>query len=209
MTRTAFVLLVLAFAIIPTPTTAQTTAQILPQITTPDRVETRLGTLQFRDSVPSSETVQRVYDQLDFQRGVETFLNALPGVSMYAARQGIRDAGVHDNDILLFSGLMNSQSLFLTANADTVYFVGNINLTKGPMVDEETTAKMYDQLDYVHVVNAFLNAFSAVNMWAVRKRFPDAGLNDNDVLIFSGLMDSKSLSLTTSADTREGTESLS
>ena len=31
---------------------------------------------------------------------------------------------------------MDAKSLFLTANADTVYFIGFIDLTKGPMVFE-------------------------------------------------------------------------
>ena len=41
-----------------------------------------------------------------------------------------------ENEILIFSELMDSQSLFLTANADTVYFVGIVDLTSGPMVVE-------------------------------------------------------------------------
>ncbi len=106
------------------------------QITTPSRVESSLGQLEFKDGIPNSETAQKVYDQLDFQRGVESFLNTLRGVSIYAARQGMRDAGIKDNEVLIFSGLMDANSLFLTANADTVYFISNINLTKGPMVVE-------------------------------------------------------------------------
>ena len=43
---------------------------IPPAITTPDSVETRLGTLKFRDGFPDDATVQKVYDNLDFQRGV-------------------------------------------------------------------------------------------------------------------------------------------
>ena len=46
-------------------------------ILTPDRVETRLGTLAFFDGYPSPETVDAVYDHLDFQRGVRAFLDAL------------------------------------------------------------------------------------------------------------------------------------
>ena len=38
--------------------------------------------------------------------------------------------------ILIFSELMESESLFLTANADTVYFLGIVDLTSGPMVVE-------------------------------------------------------------------------
>ena len=43
-------------------------------ITTPDIVETSLGTLKFFDGFPDAETVKKVYDNLDFQRGVQAFL---------------------------------------------------------------------------------------------------------------------------------------
>ena len=35
-----------------------------------------------------------------------------------------------------FSELMGSESVFLTANADTVYYLGIVDLTSGPMVVE-------------------------------------------------------------------------
>src|SRR5262249_53250345 len=66
----------------------------------------------------------------------ETFVNTMQGVSMHAAHKGFQDVGVKDNEILVFSRLMDAKSLFLTANADTVYFVGFIDLTNGPMVFE-------------------------------------------------------------------------
>ena len=43
-------------------------------VLTPDSVETRLGTLTFFDGLPDEATVQTVYDNLDFQRGVQAFL---------------------------------------------------------------------------------------------------------------------------------------
>ncbi len=49
------------------------------EITTPDKVETRLGTLNFFDGLPDEATVEKVYDNLDFMRGVEVFLNTPPG----------------------------------------------------------------------------------------------------------------------------------
>ena len=58
------------------------------------------------------------------------------GPRRFAIRKGFREAGVEDNQILIFSELMGSESLFLTANADTVYFVGIVDLTSGPMVVE-------------------------------------------------------------------------
>jgi hypothetical protein len=121
---------------------------IPPAITTLATVETTLGTLQFPNGVPTAETAQKVYDQLDLQRGVATFLNGLRGVSIYAARQGMRAAGVADNDVLIFSRLMDSKSLFLTANADTVYFISNLDLSKGPLVVETPpgTLGIFDDL---------------------------------------------------------------
>jgi hypothetical protein len=105
LTHASFILAMAALAI------AQSQAQVPPQITTPDRVESRLGTLEFRDGVPSAETAGKVYDYLDFSRGVESFLNGFSGVSVAAIRRGLKDVGVNDNDVLLFSTLMDSKSL--------------------------------------------------------------------------------------------------
>jgi len=55
---------------------------------------------------------------------------------MAAIREGNASIGVKDNEIIVFSQLMDAKSLFLTANADTVYFIGFIDLSKGPMVLE-------------------------------------------------------------------------
>ena len=66
---------------------------IPPEITTPDSVETRLGTLKFRDGFPDDATVQKVYDNLDFQRGVQAFLAATPGANLVAMRRSLRKLG--------------------------------------------------------------------------------------------------------------------
>jgi hypothetical protein len=97
-------------------------------------VESRLGTLEFRDGAPSEATAELVYDHLDFVHGVEAFLGAFPGASLAAVREGFLSIGVEDNSVLLFSELMDSASLFLTANCDTVYFLSFVDLTDGPMV---------------------------------------------------------------------------
>ena len=36
------------------------------EIPRPDKLETRLGTLEFKDGAPSAATVEKVYDNLDF-----------------------------------------------------------------------------------------------------------------------------------------------
>ena len=111
-------------------------SETLHSISTPDRLETRLGMLEFVDGVPTRETAETVYDHLDFAHALNVFLNGFPGASTQALRKGLHDAGVEDNAILIFSELMDSNSLFLTANADTVYFVGIVDLSSGPMVVE-------------------------------------------------------------------------
>jgi hypothetical protein len=59
---------------------------------------------------------------------VDAFINGYPLVSQLALRKGFIAAGINDNDILVTSELMDSKSLFLTANADTHYFWGYIDL---------------------------------------------------------------------------------
>ena len=63
-------------------------------------------------------------------------MNSIQGVSTYALREGFLQAGVMDGDVLICSELMDSRSLFLTANADTVYFCAFFNLSGGPLVVE-------------------------------------------------------------------------
>jgi hypothetical protein len=105
-------------------------------ITMPDKVESPLGTLEFRDGAPSAPTAQKLYDNLDFLHAQNVFLNTYQGASTYAMHKGILSIGVEDNSVIIFPTLMDSKSLFLTANADTVYYFTILNLTKGPMVIE-------------------------------------------------------------------------
>ena len=65
------------------------TTPIPASITTPDSVATSIGTLRFFDGVPDDPTTQLVYDNIDRQRGVEAFLAAMPGASVYAIREGL------------------------------------------------------------------------------------------------------------------------
>ncbi len=71
----------------------KTTTDIPAEITTPDKVKARLGELQFFDGCPDQETVDKVYDNLDFQRGVDVFLDTLSGTSLVGFRRGMREMG--------------------------------------------------------------------------------------------------------------------
>jgi hypothetical protein len=115
-------------------------------LTTPDTVQTRAGVLDFKDGMPSIGTVDKIYDNLDFTHAFQAFVNTFQGANMAAIREGLLSIGAKDNEIIVFSTLMNANSLFLTANADTVYFIGFIDLSKGPMV-METPPKALGTID--------------------------------------------------------------
>jgi hypothetical protein len=65
---------------------AQTAPAIPPAITTPDKVESQLGTLDFKDGAPSRATLEKVYNHVDFTHAYDAFVNTMQGV--------ILDAGV-------------------------------------------------------------------------------------------------------------------
>lgn len=108
------------------------------QIMTPDTVETRIGTLNFFDGFPTKETTQKVYDNLDFMRGVETFLNFIPAASIEGMRQGMAGLGaVSSSHVVMMEQLLDASPLFLTGNTDTVYASAILDLEKdGPTVVE-------------------------------------------------------------------------
>jgi hypothetical protein len=111
-------------------------AEIPPSLTTPDKVETRIGTLDFKDGLPSKATLDKVYDNLDFTYAYRAFMDNLRGVSIHALRKGMMNIGMKENEVLVYSELMDAKSLFLTANADTIYVMGFLDLTNGPVVLE-------------------------------------------------------------------------
>jgi hypothetical protein len=94
----------------------------LEAVGTPPRLETPLGTFDLVDGVPTPDSVARLYDALDFMRGVEVFLNMVPGASLVAMRNGFRSIGLTEpNQIGYTEPRANSGSYFLTPNTETTY----------------------------------------------------------------------------------------
>jgi hypothetical protein len=115
---------------------AQMAPAISPANSTPDKVDARIGTLNFKDGAPDAATAAKVYDHVDFTHAYNAFVNTIQGVSIASFRKGWASIGMKDNEVMVFSELMDAKSLYLTANADTVYFFGGLDLSKGPMVLE-------------------------------------------------------------------------
>ncbi len=112
------------------------TTPIPPEITTPDQVETRIGTLNFKNGMPDQATMDKLWDNLDFSRAVSVYLNALPSINMYSVRKGPRDAGVPDNTIMTMETMMDSTGMYLTPNTVTPQSWVTLDLSKGPIVLE-------------------------------------------------------------------------
>ena len=105
-------------------------------ITAPAQVKTRLGILRTKDGFPDKATIEKVYDNLDFQRGVQAILTAMPAASLSAMRKGLREHGPDNQTVVIFEQLMDSKTLFLTANTTTIYNFAWLNTKEGPLVIE-------------------------------------------------------------------------
>ena len=112
------------------------TTDIPASVLTPDSVETRLGTLRFFDGFPDEETVQKVYDNLDFQRGVQAYLAALAAADMCAMRDGYLSFGPANQTLLMTESLTDARTLYFLANTETVYSWAWLDTKAGPLVIE-------------------------------------------------------------------------
>jgi len=137
-------LLVACTATSPVSTTAVTPGfnnKIPEQIMTPNKVITRIGDLNFYDGMPDKATLDKVYDNLDFIRGVDVFLNFVPATSIEGIRLGTVSTGADSsNKVLIFDNLMDSNPIFLTGNTDTVYATAILDLEKDGVTVVEVPA---------------------------------------------------------------------
>ena len=108
--------------------------------TSPTSVNTRLGTLEFTEGgfaggYPTLETVDKLFNEMDFHRGTQAYLWALPIVS-YALWMDAHEStfGAKDGQFVYQKTPASKQGL-LTANATTPYFIMFANLNRtGPLV---------------------------------------------------------------------------
>ncbi|WNZ58185.1 hypothetical protein QT397_12875 [Microbulbifer sp. MKSA007] len=62
--------------------------ETLKSISTPDKVDSSIGTLEFRDGAPYPQTAEKLYDYLDHMRAVDSFLKGIQGASVHALMKG-------------------------------------------------------------------------------------------------------------------------
>jgi hypothetical protein len=97
-----------------------------------------LGNLPFANDYPTGETAQRLTDELLFERGVQSYLWALPAINMWAMKQGSEaHFGAGYNVLPVWKQRLNARTLMTTPNSDVIYAMGYVDLGKdGPLVIE-------------------------------------------------------------------------
>jgi hypothetical protein len=111
------------------------------KILTPSHVDSRIGELEFFDGIPTDATLEKVYENLDFMRGVDVFLNFIPATSIEGMRLGMLELGLDNyNKIVVMDNLMDAKSLFLTGNASTVYASAILDLERDGVTVVEVPA---------------------------------------------------------------------
>ena len=105
-------------------------------IAAPDKIESRLGTLKFLDGFPDKATAEILWDNLDFQRAVQAYLLAIPAVGQVLDRNASNTLGPINQTVPIWEQLVDSRTLGLTFNDNTVYTWTWVNLKDGPLVVE-------------------------------------------------------------------------
>ena len=104
-----------------------------------ETVRTRIGKLQFthdfENGYPSDKTVEKLYDEIDFQRACQAYLWGLPVVSIAEWQKEHEEVfSADDGDFVIYTTYIDRQGI-LTANMTTPYVIAIANLAKtGPLV---------------------------------------------------------------------------
>jgi len=96
--------------------------------TGPQTIETRIGPLEFThdfaNGYPTDATVEKLYDERDFQRACQAYLWSLPAVAFTSFQRGLtKELGAGNGQIVAVLSYESRRGI-LTANATTPYYPG-------------------------------------------------------------------------------------
>src|SRR6476619_5048536 len=103
-----------------------------------EKIKTRIGSLEFThdfaNGYPTDDSVEKLYNERDFQRACQAYLWSLPAVSFTAWQRGItKQLGAKNGQIVSILSLEARRGI-LTANATTPYYLGFADLSAGPLI---------------------------------------------------------------------------
>jgi Uncharacterized conserved protein len=101
-------------------------------------IQTRIGPLSFThdfaNGFPTETTLEKLYDERDFQRACQAYLWSLPAVSFMSWQRGIANGLGAKNGQIVAILTYEARRGILTANATTPYYLGFADLSSGPFV---------------------------------------------------------------------------
>jgi hypothetical protein len=113
----------------------QTAGQEGPQ-TIPSRIGPLEFTHDFANGYPTDATIEKLYDERDFQRACQAYLWSLPAVAFNSFQRGITtQLGARNGQVVSILSYEARRGV-LTANATTPYYLGFADLSAGPLVLE-------------------------------------------------------------------------
>ena len=100
-------------------------------------------------SEEGTKSIQDYYDELDYQRAVQTYLWSIPAMYMYSLRQSLTETfGAHPSNIPVWEDLMDNETVLLTPNSQVVYTFHFLDLkADGPTVVHTPPGKLAALLD--------------------------------------------------------------
>ena len=105
-----------------------------------ETLDTRIGKLEFThafiDGYPTDATVEKLFDEMDFQRAVQAYIWSIPLVSMAQWRYAHEKELGAENGQIVFVESYKDKLGGLTYNATTPYVLPFIDLAEGPWVLE-------------------------------------------------------------------------
>lgn len=117
-----------------------------------ETIDTHIGKLSFThdfaNGYPTKETVEKLYDERDFQRACQAYLWALPIVAAAQMQEQAQTVfGAGELDLGLSIGYVEASGI-LTPNVVTPYMGGNLDLARtGPLVIEVPAGPMAGLVD--------------------------------------------------------------
>jgi len=112
------------------------TTEIAPGVEVPDKIESSIGTLNLNYGYPEEKTVEKIYDNLDRSRALQAYLLGFPIVNQAGMRATLNEFGPSNYTDVIWENLVDSKTVELTANDNTIYSFIWLDTHKGPLVVE-------------------------------------------------------------------------
>lgn len=125
-----------AFALPAWGDTYKMTTETAPGVTTPNTLDTSIGTLNLNDGFPTPETTAKIWDNLDRSRALQAYLLAIPIVNQAGMRDSLLKFGPVNQTNVIWENLVDPRTVELTANDNTIYSFIWIDTKASPMVVE-------------------------------------------------------------------------